>query len=124
MFLTTGGVGHARSQHILPAVSVGAPRPSACRRVGPADAARLAKKLAIRTTWDAARAWVIPFELVMQAAQSLPGASERSIANQIRHGSVQVMWWHIRDGNLFRENKGSRAGPNHAAKGGPVRPEA
>jgi site-specific recombinase XerD len=79
-------------------------------RLSPIDVARIVKKLARRTGLDATKYAGHSLRAGHATSAAISGASERSIMNQTGHRSVQMVRRYIREGNLFRENSGSKLG--------------
>jgi integrase len=74
------------------------------------DVARIVKKLAERVGLDAARFAGHSLRAGHATSAAIAGASERSIAQQTGHRSLQMLRRYIRDGNLWRENSGGKLG--------------
>jgi integrase len=74
------------------------------------DVARIVKKLAQRVGLDAAQFAGHSLRAGHATAAAIAGATERSIAQQTGHRSVQMVRRYIRDGNLWRENSGGKLG--------------
>jgi integrase len=74
------------------------------------DVARIVKKLVERAGLDAAKYAGHSLRAGHATVAAVAGASERSIMNQTGHRSVQMVRRYIREGNLFRENSGSKLG--------------
>jgi integrase len=77
---------------------------------GPADVARVVKKLAERAGLDAVKYAGHSLRAGHATAAAISGASERSIMNQTGHRSVQMVRRYIRDGSLFRDNSAGKLG--------------
>jgi integrase len=74
------------------------------------DVARVVKKLAQRVGLDAAQFAGHSLRAGHATAAAIAGATERSIAQQTGHRSLQMLRRYIRDGNLWRENSGGKLG--------------
>jgi integrase len=74
------------------------------------DVARVVKKLAERAGLDPAKYAGHSLRAGHATAAAIGGASERSIMNQTGHRSLQMVRRYIREGNLFRENSGTKLG--------------
>ena len=77
------------------------------------DVARVVKQ-AERTGLDAAKYAAHSLRAGHATSAAIAGASERSIMNQTRHRSVEMVRRYIRDGSLFREN--SSVGGRHVMR--------
>ena len=79
-------------------------------RLSPVDVARIVKKLAERSGFDAAKYAGHSLRAGHATSAAIAGASERSIMNQTGHRSVQMVRRYIREGSLFRENSAGKLG--------------
>jgi site-specific recombinase XerD len=79
-------------------------------RLSAIDVARVVKKMAQRAGLDATKYAGHSLRAGHATAAAIAGASERSIAKQTGHRSVQMVRRYIRDGNLFRENSAGKLG--------------
>jgi len=74
------------------------------------DVARVVKKLTERAGLDAANYAGHSLRAGRATSAAIAGASERSIMNQTRHRSAQMVRRYISDGSLFQENSAGKLG--------------
>jgi integrase len=79
-------------------------------RLSGIDVARVVKKLALRAGLDATAFAGHSLRAGHATSAAIGWASERAIARQTGHRSVQMVRRYIRDGSLFRENSVGRLG--------------